>query len=105
MNVKRRACILAGAAVVSLAVIVLLVLVGARSPAPAPTDPSSALPRYTIGEYNGRLAVYTDGQELPREVYDVYLATLPEEEQLRLRAGIPVEDDVQLQQLLEDYTS
>lgn len=105
MNVKRRIYILAGAAAVSLAVIVLLVLVGARRPAPAPADPSSTPPRYTIGEYDGRLAVYADGQELPKEVYDVYLATLPEEEQIRLRAGIPVEDDIQLQQLLEDYTS
>lgn len=104
MNVKRRAYILAVTAAASLAAVVLLLLLGARQPE-QPADPSSALPRYTIGEYDGRLAVYTDQQELPQQIYDVYLSTLPEEEQFRIRNGIQVEDELELQQLLEDYTS
>ena len=41
----------------------------------------------------------------PDEVFDVYVSTLPPEEQQRISAGIEVADEVELARLLEDYTS
>lgn len=67
---------------------------------------TSAAPLYIIGEWNGKLAVFTMPKtDMPSKVYDVYLSSLPAEEQKRLKAGIPVYDEQKLQSLLEDYTS
>lgn len=46
-----------------------------------------------------------EGNSLPDEVFDVYIASFPEEEQTRLRQGIRVTDDIELARYLEDYTS
>lgn len=67
---------------------------------------TSAAPLYVIGEWNGKLAVFTMPRtDTPSKVYDVYLSSLPAEEQTRLKAGIPVYNEQKLQSLLEDYTS
>lgn len=105
MNVKKRAGVLIASLVLSLAAIILLLaLPPARSAAEAPSAPSAACP-YTIGEWEGRLAVFLAGQSRPDQVFEVAIASLPASEQERLRAGIPVADDATLQRLLEDYTS
>ena len=74
---------------------------GAESPAPA----SEPVETYIVGEWEGRLAVFAEGRQTPDQVYDVYISTLPEEEQKRLEAGIPASDEKELASLLEDYTS
>ena len=61
-------------------------------------------PLYVIGDWQGKVAVFEEDQPYPRQVFDVYVSTLPEPEQQKLRAGIPAEDDTQLSLLLEDYT-
>lgn len=72
----------------------------------ATTTATSAAPLYILGEWDGKLAVFTMPQtDTPSKVYDVYLSSLPAEEQTRLEAGIPVYDEKKLQSLLEDYTS
>ncbi|HIW72929.1 MAG TPA: hypothetical protein H9684_01260 [Firmicutes bacterium] len=58
-----------------------------------------------LGEWEGKLAVFSPNGISPDEVYDVYISTLPEEEQRRLEEGIPVYDEKTLAGLLEDYTS
>lgn len=58
-----------------------------------------------VGEWEGRLAVFRTKSTAPEEVYDVFLASLPPAEQQALADGIPVYDEVELQGLLEDYTS
>ena len=74
---------------------------GAEAPAPASRSAAS----YVVGEWEGRLAVYSEGRQTPDQVYDVYISTLPEEEQKRLEEGIPVSTEKELASLLEDYTS
>lgn len=73
------------------------------------TTPTTAQPVSTvyayIGEYQGRLAVYASDGATVKEIYDVYIVTLPEQEQERLRAKIPVMSQTELALLLEDYTS
>lgn len=62
-------------------------------------------PRYTFSQYEGRLALYERGYAMPVEIYDVYLDTFPEEDQQRIRAGIPADSDTDIQKIIEDYTS
>ena len=74
---------------------------GAESPAPA----SGSVGTHIVGEWEGRLAVFSEGRQTPDQVYDVYISTLPEEEQKRLETGIPASSEKELASLLEDYTS
>ena len=61
--------------------------------------------RRLLGIWEGKLALFTEGRESPDEVYDVYVQTLPKEEQDRLRQGIAVGSEEELAGWLEDYTS
>lgn len=76
-------------------------------PPSADTDPDVATrtAERTLGEWDGHLALFEEGQSEPVYVYDVVVATLPEEEQQRLRSGIAVESEEMLASLLENYTS
>ncbi len=71
----------------------------------APAVSSVAAAAYRIGEWEGKLAVFLADSPSPDEVFDVYVSTLPPEEQQRISAGIEVADEVELARLLEDYTS
>lgn len=77
--------------------------VSADDSAPAVSSVSAAA--YRIGEWEGKLAVFLAGSPSPHEVFDVYVSTLPPEEQQRIESGINVADEVELARLLEDYTS
>ena len=61
-------------------------------------------PAYTIGEWQGQVAVFEGDQRFPRQVFDVYVEALPPELQQQVRQGVPAENDAQLSVLLEDYT-
>ena len=84
-----------------------------RTPeAPAPEEPGDPAvvaptdaPYATLGEWEGRLAVFFGEADRPGEVYEVYVASLPEGEQETLRKGLPVPDEETLQRRLEDYLS
>ncbi len=58
-----------------------------------------------LGEYDGKLARFSQNGTLPLEVYDVDITTLPAEERTRLADGIPVPDADALAELLDNYTS
>lgn len=59
---------------------------------------------YTLKEYNGFLALFTDGNPLPDAVYSVAIASLPEADRKALSDGISVGNEEELQRLLEDFT-
>lgn len=103
MKIKSRVLLLAGTGLASLAAVVLMLTAGTRRETGAASSSPAAL--YTVGEWNGQLAVYVREKTEPEQVYDVYITTLPEEEQRRLQQGVPVEDEETLLRLLEDYTS
>ncbi len=65
---------------------------------------AKSTPRYTIGAWEGQVAVFEGDQEFPRQVFDVYVAALPEEQRRQVLEGVPAETDAQLSVLLEDYT-
>ena len=60
---------------------------------------------YIIGVYDEKIAVFTQGDTVPIETYDVYVTTLPESDQRSLRKGISVQGKTELKRLIEDYTS
>ncbi len=60
---------------------------------------------WILGVWNGQLAVFAPGAPEPCELYDVSVASLPEEEQLRLKSGVIAQSRRELESLLEDYTS
>ncbi len=61
-------------------------------------------PRYTIGEWQGQVAVFEMGASAPRQVFDTYVETLPEGQRRQLQEGVPADNEDQLAVLLEDYT-
>lgn len=101
-----RYLILAVAVAVTLAVGVLAFLYFrfGREPAPS-SDSGRGIAAYTLGEWEGQLAVFAGEDAFPQKLYDVAVAALPQGEQERLKNGIAVADDEELQRLLEDYTS
>lgn len=76
------------------------------SSAPASTE-YSVVPTFTriLGQWEGKLAVFSEDQPVPDEVFDVFIASLPQEEQDKLREGIRINDETELASYLEDYTS
>ena len=91
------------ALLVSVLVLVVLVLVVTRFVLPQ-TARDPLPPRYTIGEWEGQVAVFEGDQRFPKQVFDVAVSTLPEELRQRLTEGVPAHNDAQLSVLLEDYT-
>ncbi len=59
--------------------------------------------KYTVKEYNGNVAVFSFGSTYPIEVLECPLKSLPDNEAQRLTAGIDIQTDDELQQLIEAY--
>lgn len=59
---------------------------------------------YTLREYDGKIGIFRDGNNLPDRVLDVYLITLPAADVSRLQEGINASDKAEMQALIEDFT-
>lgn len=70
-----------------------------------PPQTTTVRPLYIIGAWEDKLALFIPPDTSPNQVFDVFLPSLPEEEQQRLYDGIEVFDEQSLASLLEDYTS
>ena len=73
------------------------------------TEPESttspSVKEYTVKEYNGKIAVFENDNTKPENVYDSYISVLPEKDRQRLKYGITVDNEKDLQRIIEDYTS
>ena len=83
------------------------------SPEASPASPANAAanetertskPLFIIRAYDGKLAIYKNGDASPFEVLDVYIFTLPEHDRKLLNAGIGVDSTDELRSIIEDYT-
>lgn len=76
-----------------------------NSPANEYIPVSASVSLYILRNVNGRVAVcdYYDGYEL--EILDIYVNTLPKEEQAELENGVFITSISQLVSTLEAYTS
>lgn len=73
-------------------------------PAASASSSSSAV-IYIIRSYQGKVAIFQPGKSEPSRVLDVYVETLPKEEQDKLKAGIEIETQEQLESMIDNYTS
>ena len=58
---------------------------------------------YIVKEYGGQVCIFEEGESLPRRNTGIYTATLPNQDQARLKDGISVSTQEELSSLLEDY--
>ena len=65
---------------------------------------SVALTAY-LGSHNGQLALFHEGHERPVKTYPLSIVMLPVSDQKALTNGIPIRNNLQLAQLLEDFLS
>lgn len=86
-----------------LAAAVLFVLFRFVLTPPAKAD-TAPIPLYTIGVWEGRVAVFEGDAVYPKQVYDMPVNALPQELQQRLQMGVPAHSEAELSLLLEDYT-
>lgn len=71
---------------------------------PAQTAVQTPLPAYLVRAQDGMVAVFSgDGTQLLR-MTESCISALPAPDRADLEAGIPVEDDLSLAMLLEDYS-
>ena len=68
-----------------------------------PTD-TEKTPLYTIGVWEGQVAVFERHQSYPKQVYDMPLSGLPYELRQQLLDGVPAYSEDELSVLLEDYS-
>lgn len=61
--------------------------------------------KYTLADYNGRLAIFENGNENPIEVFEIQTSSLPEGDKKMLKTGIQASSYEELLRLTEDYTS
>lgn len=58
-----------------------------------------------LGVFEEKLALFVGKSQYPDTVYDFFIRNLPPEDRERLREGIPVSSEKELEALLEDFMS
>lgn len=71
------------------------------------TQNDSSIPdfEYVLKDFNGKVAVFRKDENVPEFIFDVYINNLPSNDQKQLSTGIFAKDDIELQQLIEDFSS
>ncbi len=72
---------------------------------PSKEETTTNISYYIVSEYNGQIAVFINDDKTPVKIYDSYVSTLPQKDQVTLKEGIKVETQEELQLIIEDYTS
>lgn len=77
-----------------------------RQYAPSPERREEEEAVFVVGQWDGHLAVFENGDDTPSRLYeDIWIVSFPPQEQERLKAGIRVTSQAELHGVLEDYTS
>jgi len=58
-----------------------------------------------LGSWKGYVALFEKGKEEPRQIFPCPVDSLPEQDQAALEKRIPIRNQRDLQQALEDYLS
>ena len=58
-----------------------------------------------LGSWKGYVALFEKGQEEPRQIFPCPVSALPDADRAALEQKIPVRNQRDLQQILEDYLS
>lgn len=65
---------------------------------------SSGPNTYTVREFEGQIAIFSDDSEMPVKVFDTSVSALPQSDRELLELGITVENPEELQRIIEDLT-
>lgn len=103
MRTTTRTIILALAAAAAVAAVALFIIFKFLLPPKAAryTPP----PAYTIGVWEGKVAVFEGADSYPMQILDTDVAGLPEEQRAQVEEGVRVEKAEELYLILEDYTN
>ncbi len=58
---------------------------------------------YTVKEFNGKVALFEYGENLPFQILESPISNLPQSEADKIRSGINVSTEKQLQNIIEAY--
>ena len=58
-----------------------------------------------LGSWKGYVALFENGSDEPRQIFPCLISSLPEADQQALQEKIPIRNERDLQQALEDYLS
>lgn len=62
-------------------------------------------PKYRVSVYGEYIAVFLNGREIPYQVLETRVDSLPEYDQALLREGLAARDEAELTKILQDYES
>lgn len=102
MHTTVRNVLLTLALALTISAIVLFVVF--RVILPTRTQPYTPPPAYTIGEWEGKVAVFEGEDTYPMQIFDTDVAGLPDEQRAQVEDGVPVTRAEELYRILEDYT-
>lgn len=85
------------------AVLLLCIFLPSRNTAPQ-NESLTVSDKYTVREYEGQIAVFSDSSEMPVKVFDTAVSALPKSDRELLELGITVETPEELQKIIEDFT-
>lgn len=60
---------------------------------------------WLLREYQGKIGVFAEGSDKPQQVLNVYISTLPQDDQQKLKKGIHASSREELLALIENYSS
>ena len=103
MHTMARTILLALAASAVVAAVALFIIFRFLLPRTAAREVPP--PAYTIGVWEGKVAVFEGSDDYPMQILDTDVAGLPEEQRAQVEAGVRVERAEELYLILEDYTS
>lgn len=102
---KRIAFIIGCALILAVSLILPSISVNNR-PETNAEQTAAADTSYTLGEFDGKLAVFKTGNAEPIEIYDIYIANLPEpDRKLLIEKSLTTSSKGQLLLWIEDYIS
>ncbi len=81
----------------------ILLLTNSSDIKTADSESSTVGYKYTICEYNGKVAVFVYGEKLPETILDCRVESLPDSDAESIRKGIHVNSDAELQYLIEAF--
>ncbi len=103
-SIKVRRVILICAVSLALAGTTLATYTGvSRSRTVSTTLPAVYNYKYVVSEYDGHVAVFVPGQQMPSYITDTPVSALPFADREMLARGIEVKTEAELSSLLEDY--
>ncbi len=103
MRTTTRTVFLALSAAAAVAAVALFIIF--KFLLPSKTAHYTPPPAYTIGVWEGKVAVFEGADNYPMQILDTDVAGLPEEQRAQVEAGVRVEKAEKLYLILEDYTS